>query len=211
MAFETNRHLDDEDIERYSRGDVAEVEASRFEEHLLICEACQNRVTETDTYLLSMQSASARLRQEDQAKQGPKWFVFKLLIPAVAALAVILLVAVLGFQGSGGPREWLHDRGSAKPAFALSLVATRGNGPAAQAPSGIPLRVELDLAGVSQEPALRLEVVNQLGRTFWQGSVVPDSSKAVASLPALSGGHYFLRAYAPSGRLLREYGLEVAR
>ena len=65
MPLETHRHLDDEEIEKYSMGDISEKEASRFEEHLLICESCQNRVSESDSYVSTMQCASARIRRAD--------------------------------------------------------------------------------------------------------------------------------------------------
>ena len=110
MSLETNRHLDDEEIEQFSLGELADDEAPRFEEHLLICESCQNRVTETDKYTLSMRSASARLRREATEKQRRNLYFFSRLMPAFAALALIL-IAVLSVRGTITHLPWHGNRG----------------------------------------------------------------------------------------------------
>lgn len=204
MRIDTNRHLDEEEIEKYSLGDMTQDESSRFEEHLLICEFCQNRVTECDSYVSAMQRA-ARLRRD-----GPKtggWFIRR-LAPTLAAAASVLLLVAIGLRWVNGPAKG-RNRVAAESAIVINLVATRGNGIEAKAPAGRALTLLLDLAGLPPEPSFRLELVDALGKGVWQGPVVSQDSKAVASVPRMAGGLYFLRAYAPSGKLLREYGLEV--
>jgi hypothetical protein len=207
MPLETHRHLDDEEIEKYSMGDISEKEASRFDEHLLICESCQNRVSESDSYVSTMQCASARIRRADLSTIKRRWF-FPRPIPTLAAAASVLFLAVVGMQWVDGPAKW-WNRSTVQPAFAINLVATRGSGIEAKAPAGRALTLQLDLAGLPPESSFRLEVVDALGKRVWQGEVVAQDSKAVASVPQMAGGLYFLRVYAPSGKLLREYGLEV--
>jgi hypothetical protein len=47
----------DETIEKYAMGRISQQSLARFEEHLLLCESCQNQVTLTDAYLQAMRSA----------------------------------------------------------------------------------------------------------------------------------------------------------
>ena len=48
-----HRHMDVEDLERYSMGNSSPAESEPIEEHLLTCEECRNRLRETDDYLLA--------------------------------------------------------------------------------------------------------------------------------------------------------------
>jgi len=206
MRLETNRHLDEEQIEKYSLGDSTEEESSRFEEHLLICESCQDRVTESDRYVAAMQGA-ARIRREGPRTGRRRWLVRR-LTPAFAAAASVLILTVAGLWWVNGPAKWRNGV-TVQPAFAINLVANRGSGIEAKAPAGRPLSLQLDLAGLPPESSFRLEMVDTLGKQVWQGAIVSQDSKAVASVPQMAGGLYFLRAYSTSGKLLREYGLEV--
>jgi hypothetical protein len=200
MPLEIDRHMDEEEVERYSLGGISEPDSSRLDEHLLICEFCQSRVAESDRYVSTMQFAAAQMRR-DTRRSKTRWAGFS-GFAALAAAAVILYLAI------GGPG--LAKRAAApQPAFLLNLIATRGNGIEAKAPAGTTLNLQMELAGLRNEPWFRLEIVDGLGKRVWQGNVVPQDSKAAASVPKMAGGVYFVRAYAPSGDLLREYGLEV--
>lgn len=205
MRRETNRHPDEEQIEKYSLGDLSEEESSRFEEHLLVCESCQNRVTESDNYVSTMQSASARVRREGRSGEKRRWLAAR-WVPKVAAVAAVLFLAAVGLERAARRSD---NRGNAEPAFNIYLAATRGNGIEAKAPAGRVLTVQLDLAGLPPESSFRLEMVDGHGARVWQGTVMPKDSQGVASIPRMTSGLYFLRAYAPSGKLLREFGLDV--
>jgi hypothetical protein len=202
-----SRHMEEGEIDKYSMGDICEEESSRFEEHLLICESCQHRVEESDRHVSAMQCASARSRREDVRTDGRRWFAPR-LIPTLAAAASVLLLAAVGRRWVNGPAKW-KNLVTVEPAVAINLVATRGEGIEAKAPAGRALTLQLDLAGLPPESSFRLEMVDALGKGAWQGAVVSQDSKAVASVPQMVSGLYFLRAYAASGKLLREYGLKV--
>jgi len=126
MRLETDRHLDEEQIERYSLGEIAEEEVSGLEEHLLICESCQSRVTESDTYVSTMQRASARIRRENLKAETGRWF-FPRLTPTRATAASVLLLTVAGLWWVNLPAKW-RNRVAIQPAFTVNLVATRGSG-----------------------------------------------------------------------------------
>ena len=48
------RHMDAEDLERYSIGNSSEEESEPLEEHLLTCDDCRERLRETDDYLFAL-------------------------------------------------------------------------------------------------------------------------------------------------------------
>src|SRR3974390_1265797 len=92
MAPNTSRHLDAEDIERYSLGLAPEEEAARFEEHLLICEACRGRVVECDQTSGSMQQAAAWIRRQGAAGAAARRTQWPALFAAAAVIAALVLI-----------------------------------------------------------------------------------------------------------------------
>ena len=154
-----------------------------------------------------MHGASARLRREDLKAEKRRWS-FPRLTRTHAVAASVLLLAAAGLRWVSVPAKG-RAPGTSEAAFAINLVATRGNGIEAKAPAGRALDLQLDLAGLPPESSFRLEMVDAVGKRVWEGAAVSRDSKAVASVPQMAGGLYFLRAYALSGKLLREYGLEV--
>jgi hypothetical protein len=54
-------HISDHDLERYYLGHVQnEGELALLEEHLLWCEACQQRMAESDYYIDAMRAVMSR-------------------------------------------------------------------------------------------------------------------------------------------------------
>ncbi len=199
MRVAPEHHMNDEQIENYSMGRIAEEECERCEEHLLICESCQNRVTEMDEYILAIAAAGSELRRQPRRPKwtalfSPRW------APMLATAAVAILLA-LGIR--------LADRGMAPTAISISLEATRGAGIAARIPAGRPIELGVDLSGLPQQPAYRLSVVDQSGRERWTGTVEAHDTRGTAAISRLDPGVYFVRVYGASATLLREYGFEV--
>jgi len=191
--------MDEEEFERYSMGAMPEGAIAPFEEHLLICESCQQRLAQIDVYVAAMRHASARLRSET-VKPRLSWLRFPRLVPALAGLAVAIVAAGL----------WLGrlDVGEAHP-FAVDLAATRGSAIEATAPAGRWLLLRLDLSNLPASPAYRMEMVDRSGNRVWQATVPARGSKADFKVPGTQPGVYFVRLYRPPGELLREYGFEV--
>ena len=199
MGTGIDRHLNDEETERYAMGSVSEEEMARLEEHLLICEPCQVQVTESDVYVAAMEAAGMRLRREPPK---PRWeFLFFRLAPVAAAAALLVVLTVVGTR--------VIDRGAGAPAVAVTLEARRGS-LAAKAPAGRPLVVHLDLAGLPEQKSCRVEAVDSTGNPVWKGEARVEGSEGAASMPGMNPGLYFVRVYEASGRLVREYGLEVS-
>src|ERR1039458_9400935 len=133
---DSDRHPDAEDLERYSMSMGAREDAALLEEHLLTCEGCQERLRETDDYLLAMGTASQQWRRDEKAPKGRQWG-FPAWFPAlaVAACCLLLVVVTLRFVQSPGP------------VAAVSLSALRGNGGGSRAPAGRELTLRPGLTG----------------------------------------------------------------
>lgn len=52
-------HIDDDALEAYSLGRLADADAAPVEEHLLVCAECRDRLAEWDEYVRAMRSACA--------------------------------------------------------------------------------------------------------------------------------------------------------
>jgi hypothetical protein len=90
---EIDHHVDVEDLERYSIGTSSLAESTQIEEHLLTCECCQDRLRETDDYVLAVEMASRQLRQGEKVIKRREWR-FPVWFPPLAAVACgLLLVA----------------------------------------------------------------------------------------------------------------------
>lgn len=204
MAEKSMRHAEDDQLEKYAMGALAEEESAMVEEHLLICPECQDRLSETDRYIYAMRSAAAELRREPETRRWALLDFTQWRWPALAAAFGVLAIAVgIGIQ---------HDilrRGDVP--VAVALRATRGaDSLNASAPSKQPLELSLDLTGLRDLPSYRVELVGARGETMLQASVRPSDSKLVVTVDKrLPAGTYFARIYTPAGQLLREYGLQL--
>jgi hypothetical protein len=196
-------HLQAEELELYCLGGLTEVRCARLEEHLLLCEICRDRLTETESYVEVMRQASRQWSAEHV--EAPAAAVIAIrpwreswpgrLAPMLVAALLVVCAAV-----------WFgrHSRVPAPP-FAIELTAVRGAAPG-PAPAGYPLLLELDLTGLSEGRPFAGEVVDASGRRVAEFPV-----GAPALLKALAPGGYFVRIYKSSGELLREYALTVKR
>ncbi len=70
MGDKAVHHMDAEEIERYSLGDLPEREAAPFDEHLLICGLCRTKVEASDAYLAAMRGAASLVRQAERQTAG---------------------------------------------------------------------------------------------------------------------------------------------
>jgi hypothetical protein len=196
-------HLQAEELELYCLGGLTEVRCARLEEHLLLCEICRDRLTETESYVAVMRQASRQWSAEQVEARAAAVIAIRpwreswpgRLAPMLVAALLVVCAAV-----------WFgrHSRVPAPP-FAIELTAVRGAAPG-PAPAGYPLLLELDLTGLSEGRPFAGEVVDASGRRVAEFPV-----GAPALLKALAPGGYFVRIYKSSGELLREYALTVKR
>lgn len=199
--METGRHIDADDLDRYSLGTMSDAEAAPIEEHLMICEECRARVAENDEYVAAMKNATALLPPDE------------VVVPRPAAAVVrprrTYLTWALAFASIGGAFILFRslEFGNSSAPVPVALYAMRGSLPGAEAKAGERLALTPDVTGLAAYLSYRLEVVDAGGRQVanaeWKQSPV--------TTPRLSAGTYFVRIYSPGNELLREYGLVVKR
>src|SRR4029077_6781902 len=91
MQFGIGSHLEETELEQYSMRTLSGASLETFEEHLLACNSCQDRLLEMEAYVNAMRTASPKLRKARQ----PFWAtVFRWPRPA---WAVAFAMGVAGF------------------------------------------------------------------------------------------------------------------
>jgi len=196
--MERDEHLGEDQFESYSIGNLEERDAVRLEEHVLICETCQDRLADSDSWVRSIRRAALKWIQSPKSV----WVDWSLprLVPVLAALILIVAAAVaLRFSRQGDVAP-----------IAVALEATRGPAMAARVPALRPLMLEPGLEGLPPLDRYHLEIVDRLGKEVWRADYAPvPGGTSGVSMPGLSPGTYFVRLYDASRTLLREFAVEA--
>lgn len=204
----TKSHVRDEILEAYILKRLQAEDVDQLEDHLLICEYCQNRLDQSSQFIQATRIAATRIRAEEtnQARRRPWWSVATIHRPAFA----VVTIAILGIALS------LSYRRSATPVYEeVALMTTRGTGENEVAGrSGLRLKLNLGLQGVDQQPEYRVLVVDTSGKLIWQsGPVRPETRDEVKVTldQEIGTGTYWVRLMGNSNgkSTLREYPLKV--
>jgi len=204
MADAPQAHPNDEVIERYALGKLAEPELGEVEEHVLICERCQERVIEAEEFAAVMREAAANVAAEQPREAWwRRWVTLDWLpmpAPALAA-AMMVLVALVVWQPwrAGAPAEWRT----------VELETLRGGEQKAGAAEGFALDLRLDTAGI-ETVGLTAQIVGADGRLVTETALTAEGGKASLRYAAgLKAGQYWVRLKR-NGETVREYSLPVA-
>jgi hypothetical protein len=188
-------HPDEDVLENYAFDRLSDQEVCEFEEHLMICERCQNTLAETDEYVRLMKAGTAAYVTDYDGGALPR-ISAQVLRWDGAAAAVLLLTCLTALL------SWRAPLGSPQ---AIVLDPLRG-GPQreiSRAPPGQPLNLQIDLKDVPPADGYRVEVVDATGHRVWFGGTP-------ARLPqGLPQGVYWVRLSTEAGEPLREYGLSI--
>jgi hypothetical protein len=65
MEITFSMHLDDEVLDGYVLGTLPSLRVAEVEEHILICEECQDRLDGTSVFVQSISAAALKFRQDD--------------------------------------------------------------------------------------------------------------------------------------------------
>jgi hypothetical protein len=213
MSFDS--HIQEEVLEAYALGRIAESESLGLEEHLLLCRVCQQQLERTDEFVRAFRVAARGLPVDSQP---PAHGTVLKAIPVAgffagwwspAPVAAAFALAAMGVV-SLAPRPIVLQH---MAAVRLDAVRGAGVGPVAVVAAAQGLELELDTKGLDGA-AFRVELSDARGRQLWQGPrALPIAGDNVirASIPrAVSAGQYWVRLYDPAdGRLVREYGLRA--
>jgi hypothetical protein len=181
-----------------------------LEEHLLICAGCQDRLEETDAYILALRAVAPELRKERapwlERLLPQSWNPSRLRLPVWAgAAAMAALVVVTGSR-------WTTSSVAPKEPVVIALETSRGVDPIApaRAASGSPLVLSFDLSELPSYLSYQVEIVDSTGRKVWGSSAEARNGTLRQSVEQAPGkGNYFVRLYAPNRELLREYSLRA--
>lgn len=195
-------HVDEELLEKYSLGRLPDSEVASLEEHLLVCGLCRVQLDAIDVYVRAMRGA-----MRASAQTAPVASKYKDWLHAASArwtLAPIAALALLGVAGN----QFLN-RASNTP-VRVDLFAMRGETPSRAGIANRPLDLFVDARGLPLLAQYRLQVVDNSGKSIWEGFASPDgvTLHSVAK-PRLAAGSYFVRAYGPGSDALREYSLLI--
>jgi hypothetical protein len=209
-------HATEELLEEYSFGRIYEPQLGRLEEHLLICPQCQSTLTGIDEYTSLMKSGLASFERERQCLPIPpvhQAFSLRFAFPqgsiANLLLAAAFLLAPVGITAVA----WrMQSSVATAPAATVKLIALRGGeGDVAHAPSRSPLDLVFDRTDLPPDLSYRAEVVSSSGRQVWSGNVQITEQRLSARVSnPLRAGVYWVRLYSSGGKLLREFGLNIA-
>ena len=200
-------HPDEQAVECYSLGTLSEEDEVSFEEHLLLCEPCQERVEESDDFIRALRVAATRVAaprvEPPKPKPGPALRAF-FPAPLAGALAAAVLTVV-----------FLAPRNNPVIGVAaVHLLASRGAAAAAPPLPVVPARhsidMELDATALPVRDRYVVELVDTEGRLLWTAPLAVESTSLRLSYKAgCPAGRYWVRVYDSSRLLLREYGFEV--
>ena len=178
-------HPDETVLELYCMEKLAGPKLEAFEEHLLICADCQDRVTETDSFLLGMKGALSRPMEESLVERWNVLRFFQMPVPVWATAAVAV-------AGIGGVVVTRNLSTQAAP-LAIALTATRG-GPMPVAKSAGPLDLDLDARDLAPSGSYRVQLVNGEGTEVWSTSSDAHNGHVHALIQQrLNPGQYYVR------------------
>lgn len=209
MAGDDVSHPAEETLERYALGLLPDPERDDLEDHLLLCDHCQQRLDEATEYVATMRSAAQNLLAELPLQPEPepafwrRWFQWGWLPAPAWAGAMALLLAVIALGPWPGatpvaPAEWRT----------VELETLRGPENQTSALPGYALDLRLDISGLAPEP-MEAQIAAADGAVIYTNSVSFLHQKAVFRYSAgLKNGQYWVRLKR-NGETVREYSLQV--
>jgi len=206
MPHNSGDHATEEALEQYSLGALPESELENFEEHLLVCPSCQDRLAEIDRFIRAFRNAITEIEVSPPPSEASrlKRLLHILLRPAPALITALSVLAVVVVWRAYTPA-------SGHVAAVPVLLRTERGGSLDAAPAGRPLLMQMDAAGLAESPCCKVEIVDALGIPLAKLSARREGDKiALAGGRKFAPGSYWVRVYDNSGRLLREYALEVS-
>lgn len=192
--------------EEYSFGRSDDQEAAALEEHLLLCEACQNSLEELTEHIRLMKAATARLEPPPHRRLARGWG----LVKQASAQPLGRLFWITGLAAVCLPLWFSVGSVPSKAPSLVNLASFRGEDASiTHAPARRPLDLSINSSDVPA-PEYRMTVVTSSGKQVWAGSPKVSGSMLSVRIPqGLESGAYWVRLYSRESVILSEYGLRL--
>jgi hypothetical protein len=213
-VFDSLGHVDQEALDLYVAGRLAEEDASDIRWHLRVCPDCRGEAERECSFrqaVLGQREVLERLPVVRQQWRFPEWFA-PIFTPALRqrAVAVVVLFALALMLAPLIALFSPFSEASGQP-FDAQLYAPRSDA-FNVAPAGRILRLHLDMAVLPASGApWRATVVNRQGELLANRPLAPVKGAATASFivqKPLASGQYWVRLFGRDGQV-REYSLRI--
>lgn len=215
--------LSDHELEEYLFDRLSGVTREVIEEHLLVCERCQDRVEAEESYTSVFRQAARQAEANDFAEAmgggaaEPRRGWRAALAAGWATVTgqgygrrLLLAAASLAVVGAGIAYSPLMRGPAAETAVMLDLARGAGD-MTANAPAGNALRLSAEVTELPPLPRWRVEVVNATGALEQSAEMTAVGGRlnwqVKDGLP--SGQHWVRLRDARDGSLVREFGLQI--
>jgi hypothetical protein len=200
-------HIAEDILEEYAFERLGGQELDDVDDHLLVCEFCQTRLAEVESYAREVKLAAAWERGDRQAEKESAWRGWlrgwaapaRSLAPAGAVMSLAMVLLLPGLRES--PPGYVD----------LSLESTRGSA-IVQAQAGAYYRLHIPSAGLAA-PAYRVWISDGSGKKRWEGPALPEAPDRLLANVAvkLNAGSYWAHV-GPADRepeVLRQFEFQV--
>jgi hypothetical protein len=192
-------HIGEDLLDQYAMGTLPAEESTKVEEHFLLCPFCQERLKETDQFLLLFRAAATQV----VPRPTPVWrrpLLFRNIAWAAAATAVLVSFIILTPQK-------LHNA-RVQPTM-LQMQSLRGPNARARVASGQPYLLVFDVVIPSYSVDYEIEIVNAVGHEILKRNAKIRDGQLTALVDRLDRGSYWVRVFSTHKHrdLVAEYGL----
>lgn len=206
--FSLRSHPTEALLEEYAFRRLPEKKTAAVEEHLLVCQSCQEALAGIDEFVLLMKAGTAAVAPSafgERIKRVWSTIWVPLFQPRMAwaaggALAALLLVLYVNVNPQPEVTAELKEyRGGENPSSDLYTAI---------APARKPLVLQIVDTGLPAS-SYRIDVVDVSGKQVWQGTAKRLNSKLQSSIAkGLPKGSYRVEVFSPA-ELLKQFGLRT--
>ncbi len=209
MTMNAAKHPSTDVLEDYSLGHLRGLMFERVEEHLLVCETCQDELTAVDAKIRELKEACLELGEREldlrPVAHRPGFFqrFINIPIPVVAgACAAMLLTLAVPFVK--------YPAVNSVPAI-VQLQTSRGSDDRsiARGDAQRPLHLRLSAPELPAGAQLRAEIVNWDGARIWSGAIVQEKAGLAIDVQSPLGPGLFWVRLVNGTAPVHEFGLEL--
>jgi hypothetical protein len=190
-------HIDDEQLELYALGRTPEEPLPAIEEHLLVCEDCQNRLAQADEFAALFHAAATQPEARPQPRRWLIWGRLGAVGMAAAAMAGVIFVASERGRESGAP-------------LLVEMRAMRGPEAPAQIDGGRAATLLLDIDAAGGAEGYSAQIVDGAGAEAAKPRVYAKDGRLAVTISRLRKGTYWVRIFRSNASdPVVEYGLQA--